>query len=742
MKGEGDKMERAEQLTQLAGTVEGVAFRNRENGWSVVDISCEGELITAVGEFSELCEGEEVELTGVFVNHPTFGRQFKASLCTTKLPATAGAILKYLASGAIKGIGPVTARRIVDRFGSRTLEVIEKDPDALAQIQGISLKKAEDIHLEYQRVFGIRSLLAFMAQYGFSAAEAIKVWKFWGPQAQELLCENPYRLCLSFIGISFDRADAMAIQLGLSPDSGERVQAAAAHVLRHNTQNGHTCLPREKLAAVTASYIGLPPERVDFEIGEMLERESLVEYTGDERPMIFLPDYYRAEGYIATRLQMLISFMPDNGTQWDRQIAAQEKALGIVYAGTQREAIAQALRQGFVVLTGGPGTGKTTTINGMIELFEADGRKVALCAPTGRAAKRMSAVTGREAKTIHRLLEAGYQKDGTLAFTKNEEDLLDCDVLILDEVSMVDVLLFEALLRAIKLNCKLVLVGDYDQLPSVGAGNLLKDIIDSGFFPVVRLSHIFRQAAQSAIVTSAHEILEGQVPDLAQRDKDFFFLPARDKPSGLALIRDLVTARLPKAYGLSPADIQVLSPGRRGAAGVQQQNRILREAVNPARGQPEIGYMGLSFRQGDKVMQTRNNYDIVTTQEETGEKGTGVFNGDMGQIEEIDRKNGLIHIRYEDKSAAYTPDMLGEIEHAYAVTVHKSQGSEFDAVILSLLEPNPKLYFRNLLYTAVTRAKKLLVIVGSRRAVEMMVENNRKTLRYSGLGSFLRDILG
>ncbi len=395
-----------------------------------------------------------------------------------------------------------------------------------------------------------------------------------------------------------------------------------------------------------------------------------------------------------------------------------------------------------MVLTGGPGTGKTTTINGMIELFEKDGRKVALCAPTGRAAKRMSAVTGREAKTIHRLLEAGYQKDGTLAFTKNEEDLLDCDVLILDEVSMVDVLLFEALLRAIKLNCKLVLVGDYDQLPSVGAGNLLKDIIDSGFFPVVRLSHIFRQAAQSAIVTSAHEILEGQVPDLAQRDKDFFFLPARDKPSGLALICDLVTTRLPKAYGLSPADIQVLSPGRRGAAGVQQQNRILREAVNPARGQPEIGYMGMSFRQGDKVMQTRNNYDIVTTQEETGEKGTGVFNGDMGQIEEIDRKNGLIHIRYEDKRAAYTPDMLGEIEHAYAVTVHKSQGSEFDAVILSLLEPNPKLYFRNLLYTAVTRAKQLLVIVGSRRAVEMMVENNRKTLRYSGLGSFLRDILG
>ena len=729
-------------LIQISGTVEGVIYKNEENGFAVIDIEYQDELLTAVGEFPDVHQGEEVELTGCFVNHPTFGRQFKASLCTTRLPSTTGALLKYLASGAIKGIGPVMARRIVDEFGANTLEVIEREPQRLCAVRGITPKKAEQIGEEYKRIFGIRTVMAFLTQYGLTPAESIRVWKMWGAMAQEIVTQNPYRLCCDFIGISFDRADDIARQLQMPLSAPERIRAALEFVLRHNLQNGHTCLPKSRLLQVATDYIALEEEPVAQVLAAMLEENDLVEYMVRGKSMVFLPDLYRAEGYIATRLQMMTAVMPDSGTKWDKAIAAQEKKLDITYADSQRQAISSAMRQGFVVLTGGPGTGKTTTMAALISLFEEDGKKVALCAPTGRAAKRMTDLCGSEAKTIHRLLEAGYQKDGTLSFSKGEDDLLDCDVLILDEASMVDVLLLEALLRAMKLTCKLVLVGDYDQLPSVGPGNLLKDIIDSGCFATIRLSHIFRQAAQSAIVTSAHQILTGQLPDLSRRDSDFFFLRAPGKAGGLQLIEDLIARRLPAAYGVSPGDIQILSPGRRGLCGCENLNLQLRERLNPpAPDKPEIKSMGFSFRVGDKVMQTKNNYDILYKKSD-GEKGTGIFNGDMGLITHIDRRDGLVQILFdEEKTATYTADMLREIELAYAVTVHKSQGSEFDVVILSLLEPNPKLYYRNLLYTAVTRAKKLLVMVGSPQAVSMMVENNRKTLRYSGLGAFIHDIM-
>ena len=722
----------------LSGSIEGIVFRNEDTGFTVLDMDCGDELICVVGQFNQLNVGEEIEVHGSFVNHPSFGRQFKASFLTTKLPATAGAIYKYLSGGAIKGIGPATARRLVDTFGNHTLEIIEKDPLQLCKIKGISKSKAENIAIEYRRIFGVRQVMMFLSEFGLTPAESIRVYKVFGDFTKELVTQNPYMLMGDSIGIAFDRIDRIAIELGFEAADPARIRAAIIYILKHNMGNGHTCLPREKLLQVTCGFIECDRDTVDELLSQMIEEDYVKLYYVGGSPMIYLPELYRAEEYIAARLCMIDAYMPDTGVDFESKVLAQEKALGITYAPEQRDAICAAGRRGLVVLTGGPGTGKTTTINGMISLFENQGKKVMLAAPTGRAAKRMSTLTGREAKTIHRLLEVGYGTDGNLCFAKNDDDLLNCDVVIVDEVSMVDVLLFEALLRAMKMTCKLVLVGDYNQLPSVGPGNLLKNIIDCEQFHVVFLRHIFRQAAQSHIVVSAHEILSGEVPDLSQKEGDLFFMSTQNKKAGIGLICDLISTRLPKAYGVSTDQIQILSPGRKGFAGSEQLNRALRERLNPEdKSKNEVNIMGIVFREGDKVMQIKNNYDIVFTQ--GANRGTGIFNGDMGTIEKIDKKSGLIQLDFEGKLCTYTFDMAAELEHAYAVTVHKSQGSEFDIVILNLLEPNPKLYFRNLLYTAVTRAKQLLVVVGAPGAVEMMVENNRKQLRYGGLEEMIHE---
>ena len=720
----------------ISGIVEGIVYQSDSTGFTIMDLDYKNELLTVVATAPTVAQGEEVEAIGHFVNHPTYGRQFKAETITPKMPATAGAILKYLSSGAIKGIGPATARRLVDAFGSDTLRTMEEDWQQLSKIRGISKAKAEEIHNEYKRIFGIRTILIRMGQYGLTPSEAVNVYKAFGEAATELVTQNPYLLCSSQIGIEFERADAIAVQLGLDMLGENRIRAVIIHILQHNTLNGHTCLPRQRLIEVCRKYIDQPFAETDAFLTQMAEDKYVIIDYIKGTPMVFLPHLYESEYFIADRLRMLNASLPDNKKDWDAAITKQEKKLNIEYAPEQRAAIAQAARRGLTILTGGPGTGKTTAINGMIELLESEKKTVQLAAPTGRAAKRMSELCHREAKTIHRLLEAGYSPDGQLVFSKTEDDLLDCDALILDEVSMVDVALFANLLRALRFSCKLVLVGDYNQLPSVGAGNLLKDLIDSNCFSVVTLSHIFRQAAMSQIVTGAHEILSGLVPAPAGRDSDYFMLPCKNKIAGAKLIGDLVTKRLPQAYQTNSDKIQVLSPGRRGRVGSEQLNVYLRSLLNPAsKEKAEIQFMGITFREEDKVMQIKNNYDIVWRQGVT--KGSGIFNGDMGTIQKIDKKNGLVTIDFEGRVAMYTTDMLLQLEHAYAITVHKSQGSEFDIVVLSLLEPNPKLYYRNLLYTAVTRAKKLLVIVGDPHGVQMMVDNNKKNLRYTGLYSML-----
>ena len=729
-----------EELINLKGVVESVVYRNEANGWTVLEMNCDDELTVVVGTVFQIQPGEELKVMGQWVNHPNYGRQFKAQTFERALPATTADILKYLSSGAVKGIGAATAEKIVERFGGDTLDVLENEPEKLAEIKGISMKKAENMSLDFRQQFGVRSLMLFLQQYGVTSAESMRIWKRWGANALDLIKKNPYSLCGAGLWISFERADKIAAEMGYEKDDMFRVRAGVFHVLRHNLFNGgHTYIPNDKLVATSADLLQVPRELAENAVSELDAEKELVQENIHGREVVFLPDSYRAETYAAGRLTLMMSFVPPELGDCSLRISEAEEYLHIQYAKKQRLAITTACQKGLMILTGGPGTGKTTTLNAIIHIYEGMGLKVALAAPTGRAAKRMAEVTGRDAKTLHRLLEMEYTTEDLPRFARNEKNLLDMDALIVDELSMVDIMLLESLLRAMRLGCRLVMVGDADQLPPVGAGNALRDMIDSGVVPTVELDEIFRQATQSLIVMNAHKIVRGEQPELEVRDRDFFFMRRFTQAQVASTVTDLIKDRLPAAYGFSPLwDIQVLVPGRKGELGANELNAMLQKAVNPpvpGRAERQAGIFVM--REGDKVMQIKNNYDIAW-ERDNGETGAGIFNGDVGLLEAVDERTGSLRVRFDDRCAVYGPENIDELELAYAITVHKSQGSEFRAVIMPLFSGAPQLFYRNLLYTAVTRAKELVIIVGREDAVARMVENDKKTKRYTGLCEFLR----
>ncbi len=732
-----------EEFIVLEGTVETIVYHSEDSGFTVLEIDCGGEMVTAVGELGNVNEGEEVRLMGQYTTHASYGSQFRAATCEVKLPATATAILKYLSAGAIKGIGPKTAKKIVAAFGDKTLEVIEKQPEMLSEVSGISQNKARQIENDFKKVFGIRTVMAYLARFNVPPFYCIRAWKKLGPMTIEMVNENPFVLCTDEIGLDFKAADEISKSLSLPPEAPARILAGILSELTAATRNGHTCIPYARLVERAQALLDISGDDIENVLYEQSQAQMIVCERFGEAEYVYLPQYYDAERFIASRLSLIIKAIPDNLRSWDTEITALEGEKGIHYERLQKKAIAMALSNGITVLTGGPGTGKTTTILGIIELYKRLGKKVMLAAPTGRAAKRMSELTGYEAKTIHRLLEVEYSKGDLPSFRRNSRNPLNCDVIIIDEFSMVDTLLFESLLSAVKLSCRIVLVGDSDQLPSVGAGNILHDLLQSDCVPTVTLTEIFRQAAQSLIVTSAHEIISGEVPQTEVKDNDFFFLK-RELSQSAATVVSLCRDRLPKAYGYSPLwDIQVLCPSRQGELGTAALNTKLQAAINPkGADKPEVKSGQNLFREGDKVMQVRNNYDIIWTRDD-GENGAGVFNGDIGIIEGIDRPAQLLTIRFDDRVTDYTFDQLTELELAYAITVHKSQGSEYEAVVIPLAKPMPNLYYRNLLYTAVTRAKRLLILLGDPETLSFMVDNNRKTYRYTNLQQYITDeVLG
>ncbi len=726
----------AEMDTKITGTVENVVYSNEETGFGVVELDVRGESVTTVGELSGTNVGEELTVFGEYVNHPNFGLQFKAAAVQRILPSTSAAILKYLSNKAINGIGPALARAIVSSFGDETLEVIAKQPERLAQIKGISRNKAEEISQEFRQKYGLREAMEKLMSYSLDTAEAISLYRVFSDSAVELIDDNPYMLCGFPLYKDFDFSDAIALDKGFSQSDERRIRAAIIFILRHNLNNGHTCLPAEALIDKAADFLEIDRDSVEIALWQGVE-DSTFGTSDRQDPKIFLSDMYSAEKYIAERISLLMSLkFPDDG-DIEKRISAIERQNGIVYAELQREAIVHSLSSGVLVITGGPGTGKTTTLNAIIEICEQYGDKVMLCAPTGRAAKRLSELTNRNAKTIHRALEVAYGSGDELKFVHDENNPLKCTVVVIDEMSMVDVKLFSSLLRGIRPDCRLIMVGDSDQLPAVGAGNLLRDIIDSQCCPVIELQEIFRQAAQSLIIVNAHSIVDGIKPDLTARDRDFFFIKT-NKEEGAKLVCDLVARRLPNYYDIDPmTDIQVLSPQRMGMMGTGSLNDALRERLNPReQTKSEMRSMGRIFRTGDRVMQVRNDYDIEYERDD-GEKGTGVFNGDIGIVENVDYLNSRVVVRYDDRRVKYNFEQVKELEPAFAATVHKSQGSEFPAVVLVLCEVTRRLCYRNLLYTAVTRAKNLLVIVGDEQTVDAMVENDRKNLRYTGLKGML-----
>lgn len=732
------------KVEKIQGEVDSIVFKSEETGFCVLMLNCDNDLVTVVGEMGDVEEGEELVLTGEFTTHRKFGEQFKVSIFERSLPTTSAAIQRYLASGAISGIGPVLARRLVNLFGDKTLEVIESEPERLLEIEGITKKKAEKIQKEFRTTFAVRSLLVFLSKFEIPTSYSIKAWKRWGDAAEEIIKSNPYSLCISGVDVPFTKADEIAGKQDIPRDSEFRVKAGITCVLRQNGDAGHTCLPLDTLKKMTTGFLGVSEELFQKALDQEIEEENLFYYYKQKRAFVMLRDYYKAEDYIARRLEIMRSITYDNKIDFSEVIDLEEETNGITYEKIQRQAINLALSKGFLVMTGGPGTGKTTTLNAIISLYEQQGLNVMIAAPTGRAAKRISDLTGYDAKTIHRLLEVQYTSGDTLTFVHNENNLLDCDALVVDEMSMVDSCLFEALLRAISVTCKLVLVGDSDQLPSVGAGNVLKDIIDSGVMSVVTLKEIFRQAQQSDIVMNAHKIVNGELIDLTKKDKDFFFFQRLDFNSLQSLVVELCKDRLPKAYGYSPIEnIQVLSPTRKGPAGTVELNKRLQQELNPkAAGKSEIKTLRYIYRKGDKVMQTKNDYEILWKKQiddEKTESGAGIFNGDIGKILQVNKILKSVTIDFEGRVAVYNEQMLDNLELAYAVTVHKSQGSEFDVVVLTVFGGYDKLYYRNLLYTAVTRAKKMLIIVGSKNRVEFMINNNRRTLRYTALKNMLME---
>lgn len=726
-----------DELVTVTGVVEYITFQNIENGYTVLEFSSDGELFTATGNVSDLYCGEKVTFTGRWTVHPTFGKQLKIELCQREMPETAADMLSYLSSGIIKGVKEKTAQKIVERFGEDTFYIIENHYERLAEIKGISRDRAREIATEFKRRAAEREALISLEKYGMTTAECLRVFKVYGPRSVETVENNPYLLCSEGIGITFEKACSIAECLPVPPADEYRVSAGIIYVVRHNLYNGHTCLPREKLIPPCCDLLGASADTVEIQLDKLIETKQLISENLSAKDFIFLPDIYNAEKRAASSILFMKQFAPKCFDNIEEQINKTELISGVCYNEQQRLAIKLAVEKGILILTGGPGTGKTTTLRGILKVFENQGLEVALAAPTGRAAKRMSELTGREAQTIHRLLEVEWDRNDRPVFQRNKRNPLSAGAVIIDELSMVDIVLFSSLLDALPIGCRLVMVGDSDQLPPVGAGNVLHDMINSKALPVVELKEVFRQAMESLIVTNAHKIVKGELPEITRTDKDFFFLERNAPLSAAKTVAELCSARLPKAYKYSPTeDIQVLCPSRKGEAGTVNINKLLQSALNPsAKHKREHTFGQRIFREGDKLMQIKNNYNIPWTSAE--KEGLGVFNGDIGMLEKIDEGAHTLYVKFDDRLAEYPFEGSNELEHAYAVTVHKSQGNEFEAVVMPVTGVVDQLAYRNLLYTAVTRAKKLMVLVGSRKTVERMVFNNSKAKRYSALKSFI-----
>ncbi len=737
-----------EALTELKGTVEHIIYCNEDNAYTVMDVGLADDVITACGILPYVSEGDSVILWGNWTHNPKYGRQFKVEQYERDLPADAAAILRYLSSRSVKGVGPKLAARIVEAFGDETLDVMENHPEWLADLPGISRKKAEEIGEDFRAKAGIRSAMIFFRDY-FGAAMTVRIYKQYGGGAVDIAKANPYRLCDEVEGIGFERADRMAMSLGLDPNGVDRLMSGVRYLLTSNAaQNGHTCLPREKLVEAAARLLRTDTERVSSAVEAGLSAGTLVSRGFGGGTYIFDASVDRQEAYIADKLNLLCKLCPavDAGDV-DAFIDREELGTGIRYAAAQKRAIRAALTNGVMVLTGGPGTGKTTVVHALLHMFRSMDMSVALAAPTGRAAKRLSESTAMEAKTIHRLLEMEFEEgSGHGHFRRNEQDLLDETVIIVDEASMVDNSLMCSLCKAIKPGARLILIGDADQLPSVGAGQVLNDLIDSGRFATVRLDEIFRQAKESLIVTNAHAINTGEMPTLTVKNNDFFFLYRYTDREIADCVVELCKTRLPRTYGrATEGGIQIITPSRKGEAGTENLNRLLQSSLNPPeRGKRELHYREATFRVGDRVMQTKNNYDIEWASSEQAAlgdehgRGTGVFNGDIGTILSVDPAEGEMTISFDDKVATYSGEMLDELEHAWAVTVHKSQGSEYPFVIIPMYAAPPLLLTRNLLYTAVTRASRMVILVGRDDIIRTMVQNNRQSLRYTGLSMRLK----
>ena len=731
-------------MVKLSGSIERVIYANDENGYAICDLGTDtDDLVTITGTLPYIGEGDLVTVWGKWVHNPKYGRQFKVEQAEKQLPADKASMLRYLGSGTIKGIGPKIAQRIIDAFGEEAFDVIENHPDWLAEIQGITLKRAREISEEFKNKAGIRSAMLFFREY-FGAVTTVRIYKKWGSSAVDVAKSNPYMLCEEIEGIGFERADRLAIKLGLALDSPDRLASGVKHLLTTNAhQNGHVCLPRERLVTGAAKLLGAPTEAVDEAISALIKEKKLCTVYTNEVHYIYDKQSFEDERYIARKLTLLDKVCDVMNTEnIDAFIKREERESGIQYAKEQRRAIFAALESGVMLLTGGPGTGKTTVVRALLHIFDSMGLKVALAAPTGRAAKRLSESTSCEAKTIHRLLEYGGGETGGHAhFQRCENNLLDEHAIIVDEASMVDNALMAALLRAIKPGARLVIIGDADQLPSVGAGNVLCDLLASGKFATVRLDEIFRQAQESLIVTNAHAINHGNMPRLDVKDNDFFFLPRTSDAEIAETVAGLCSVRLPRTYGeMGTKGVQVIAPSRRGETGTEHLNVLLQSVLNPASEyKREYTFREIVFREGDRVMQIKNNYDLYWERED-GSWGNGVFNGDIGTILRIDRSDEKMQIEFDDRLADYDFNMLDELEPAYAVTVHKSQGSEYPIVVIPLGSAAEMLLSRNLFYTAVTRAQNMVILVGREDKVRTMVENNRQSMRYTGLCRWLGEV--
>ncbi|MDY4582110.1 MAG: ATP-dependent RecD-like DNA helicase [Candidatus Faecousia sp.] len=720
----------------IQGTIAAVVYQNYENGYAVIRLNVGGgQNVTVVGTIPLPSVGERLMVTGKWSSHSSYGRQFEAEFLERLMPQTSMEIMSYLGSRVIKGIGPRMAARIVERFGDDTLRVMEREPERLSEVPGISRDKARAIGEEFRLQVGMRQLMEFFALHHMPAELAVRTYKLYGDSTVELLYDDPYLLMEEGLEAPFGAVDRFAIELGVAGDDPRRVEAGTLFELNYNLTGGHSFLPEDKLVPATAQLLSVAPGAVKQALERLLEADRLVRDTLANLSVIYLPRLYEAETGCADTLKAFArgSFPAPGGLETMIRQAAWEG--GIQYSAEQEQAIREAAVSGLLLITGGPGTGKTTILKGILSLFGRMQLRCLLAAPTGRAAKRLTEVTGEDASTIHRLLEAGVDPNtGKMFFARDEDNPLKADAVIVDEMSMVDVELLHALLQAVPRGKRLILVGDPDQLPPVGPGFPFSDMLRSGSLPTVRLTEIFRQAQQSLIVMNAHRVNRGEMPELKTVTSDFFFMRRQSEESVCQLIRDLCTTRLPKNMGIPPEQIQVLSPTRKGGVGTVSLNKMLQQALNPpAEGKKERAFGEYVFREGDRVMQIRNNYDLMWKKCDGSALGTGVFNGDVGCIREIDPGNETMTVVFDDREAEYDFTQLNELEPAFAMTVHKSQGSEYRAVILTAWNGSPYLLSRSILYTAITRARELLIIVGREETVAAMTQNAKKNRRYSGL---------